>query len=96
MNIYLGGPLFTTSEQEFNRQLRDLLESSGHEVWLPQEHEPRERSAQAIFEADVAGLDFAEVVVANMGRSRSGLRHLLGMRLCVQEKAHHPFSHRFP
>ncbi len=66
MKIYLAGPLFTTAEQEFNRQLRDLLESSGHEVWLPQEHEPRERNGQAIFETNVAGLDGAEVVVANM------------------------------
>jgi nucleoside 2-deoxyribosyltransferase len=66
MKIYLAGPLFTTTEQEFNRQLRDLLERAGHEVWLPQEHEPRERSAKAIFEADITGLDSAEVVVANM------------------------------
>ena len=65
MKLYLAGPLFTTAEQEFNRQLRDRLESVGHEVWLPQEHEPRERSAQAIFEADVAGVEGAEVVVAN-------------------------------
>ena len=66
MKIYLAGPLFTTAEQEFNRQLRDALESAGHEVWLPQEHEPRQRSATAIFETDVAGLDAAEIVVANM------------------------------
>jgi nucleoside 2-deoxyribosyltransferase len=69
MKLYLAGPLFTTAEQEFNRQLRDRLESVGHEVWLPQEHEPRERSAQAIFEADVAGLEGAEVVLANMDGS---------------------------
>ena len=66
MKIYLAGPLFTSAEQEFNRQLRDSLEKHGHEVWLPQEHEPRERSAQAIFETDIAGLEAAEVVVANM------------------------------
>lgn len=66
MKIYLAGPLFTTAEQEFNRQLRDLLEKAGHNVWLPQEHEPRERTAQAIFEADVAGLDASDAVVANM------------------------------
>jgi nucleoside 2-deoxyribosyltransferase len=66
MKIYLAGPLFTTAEQQFNRHLRDLLEHASHEVWLPQEQEPRERSPQAIFETDVAGLDSAEVVVANM------------------------------
>jgi len=66
MKIYLAGPLFTTGEQEFNRQLRDGLEKAGHAVWLPQEHEPRERTAHAIFETDVTGLDVSEVVVANM------------------------------
>lgn len=66
MKIYLAGPLFTTAEQEFNRRLRDLLQNSGHDVWLPQEHEPRSRDARSIFETDLAGLDAAEVVVANM------------------------------
>jgi nucleoside 2-deoxyribosyltransferase len=66
MKIYLAGPLFTTAEQDFNRQLRDGLENAGHEVWLPQEHEPRERTARAIFATDVAGLDSSEAVVANM------------------------------
>jgi nucleoside 2-deoxyribosyltransferase len=69
MKIYLAGPLFTTAEQEFNRRLRGLLENAGHQVWLPQEHEPRERAAQAIFETDVSGLDSSEVVVANMDGS---------------------------
>ena len=66
MKIYLAGPLFTTAEQEFNRRLRDVLQNSGNDVWLPQEHEPRSRSARAIFETDLAGLDAADVVVANM------------------------------
>jgi len=66
MKIYLAGPLFTAAEQEFNRRLGDLLEGAEHEVWLPQEHEPRERSAKAIFETDVAGLNQAQVLVANM------------------------------
>ena len=66
MKIYLAGPLFTTAEQEFNRQLGSALLSAGHQVWLPQEHEPRERTAKAIFEEDVKGMDWAEVVVANM------------------------------
>ena len=66
MKIYLAGPLFTTAEQEFNRQLSCALQQAGHEVWLPQEHEPRERTGKAIFEEDVKGMDWAEVVVANM------------------------------
>jgi nucleoside 2-deoxyribosyltransferase len=66
MRIYLAGPLFTTAEQEFNRQLSSALQQAGHEVWLPQEHEPRERTAKAIFQEDVKGMDWADVVVANM------------------------------
>lgn len=66
MKIYLAGPLFTSAEQEFNRQLSSALRQAGHEVWLPQEHEPRERTAKAIFEEDVKGMEWAEVVVANM------------------------------
>ena len=66
MKIYLAGPLFTTAEQEFNQQLSSALQQAGHEVWLPQEHEPRERTARAIFQEDVKGMDWAEVIVANM------------------------------
>lgn len=66
MKIYLAGPLFTTAEQEFNRQLCAALQQAGHVVWLPQEHEPRERTAKAIFEEDVSGLHASDVIVANM------------------------------
>jgi nucleoside 2-deoxyribosyltransferase len=66
VKIYLAGPLFTTSEQEFNRQLSSALQTAGHEIWLPQEHEPRERTAQAIFDEDIGGMDWAEIIVANM------------------------------
>lgn len=66
MRLYLAGPLFTAAEQEFNRQLAAAFIKAGHEVWLPQEHEPRERTARAIFEEDVKGLDWSEVLIANM------------------------------
>lgn len=66
MKIYLAGPLFTAAEREFNRRLRDLLVRFGHDVWLPQEHEPQSRSARDIFLADIQGVDASEVVVANM------------------------------
>jgi nucleoside 2-deoxyribosyltransferase len=66
MRIYLAGPLFTAAERAFNRRLRDLLEKYGHEVWLPQEHEPRSQAARDIFLTDTEGLDSSDVVVANM------------------------------
>jgi nucleoside 2-deoxyribosyltransferase len=66
MKIYLAGPLFSTAEREFNARLALLLRESGHEVWLPQESEQRSMTARQIFEKDVEGVDWAEVVVANM------------------------------
>lgn len=66
MRLYLAGPLFSTAERDFNDALARDLRRRGHEVWLPQEHEQRSKSAKAIFTEDVAGIDWAEAVVANM------------------------------
>ena len=66
MKIYLAGPLFTTAERAFNARLAELLRAAGHEVFLPQECEERDGSARALFEQDVAGIEGADVVVANM------------------------------
>ena len=66
MKIYLAGPLFSTAEREFNARLAELLQRKGHEVWLPQAFEQRSVPAKQIFEKDVEGVDWAEVVVANM------------------------------
>jgi len=69
MRIYLAGPLFTAAERAFNARLRELLLAAGHEVWLPQDHEPRDKSATAIFREDVKGLEWSEILVANMDGS---------------------------
>ncbi len=66
MKIYLAGPLFTTAEREFNTRLAGLLRQRGHEVWLPQEIEQRDKTAAEVFRKDVEGVDWADVVVANM------------------------------
>ena len=64
--IYLAGPLFSLAEQGFNVELARFLESEGFEVWLPQEHEPRDKTARADLEMDVAAIDWADMVVACM------------------------------
>jgi nucleoside 2-deoxyribosyltransferase len=66
MRVYLAGPLFSAAEREFNLQLREILQRAGHQVWLPQEKEPRDRKARDIFLKDVEGIHWAEVIVANM------------------------------
>lgn len=67
--IYLAGPLFTSAERLWNAKLARELEVQGYDIFLPQEHEPRELTAKTIFEADVAGIDDADVVVGIMDGS---------------------------
>jgi nucleoside 2-deoxyribosyltransferase len=64
--LYFAGPLFSFAEQGFNAELARFLENHGFEVWLPQEHEPRTKTARAIFDMDVAAIDRADMVVACM------------------------------
>jgi nucleoside 2-deoxyribosyltransferase len=66
MRIYLAGPLFTAADRAFNIRLRDLLVAAGHEVWLPQEQEPCDSTALEIFRKDIEGMNWSEVLVANM------------------------------
>jgi nucleoside 2-deoxyribosyltransferase len=66
MKIYLAGPLFSTAERVFNARLAGLLREMNIEVWLPQESEQGSMSPRQIFEEDVQGIDWADVVVANM------------------------------
>jgi nucleoside 2-deoxyribosyltransferase len=66
MKIYLAGPLFKAAEREFNTKLATLLRQQGHQVFLPQEMEQRDKTARDIFNKDVEGIDWADVVVANM------------------------------
>lgn len=66
MKIYLAGPLFSAAERDFNARLTAVLRDMGHEVWLPQESEQETMTPKQIFDKDVEGIDWAEVVVANM------------------------------
>ena len=66
MKIYLAGPLFSTAEREFNARLAQELRQRGFEVFLPQESEQASMTPRQIFQEDVRGIDWADVVVANM------------------------------
>lgn len=66
MKIYAAGPLFSTAEINFNNDLAEQLRLHGHEVFLPQEHEQNASDPTAIFKSDVAGIDWADMVLANL------------------------------
>ncbi len=66
VKIYLAGPLFTSAEQEWNRQLAGMLRAYDHEIWLPQAFKPEPNTSENIFKKDLEGLDWCHAVVANM------------------------------
>jgi nucleoside 2-deoxyribosyltransferase len=63
MRLYFAAPLFTAAERTWNAAVTESLRSAGHEVFLPQEQEPG-RDGPGIFATDVAGIDWAEALVA--------------------------------
>ena len=65
MKLYFAGPLFSTPERVWNAEVADALRAAGHEVFLPQEQEAG-RDGPGIFATDVAGIDWADGLVAIM------------------------------
>ncbi|TAJ45483.1 nucleoside 2-deoxyribosyltransferase [Methanofollis fontis] len=66
--VYCAAPLFTAAEQGFNREVRDLLEASYYDVYLPQEagEDGAVRDpawGRALFDRHTAALRRADVVV---------------------------------
>lgn len=72
MKLYMAGPFFNSGDHEFNEKLAALLRTSfDHEVFLPQESEDNlraqeEKTPRAIFDSDVFGMDWAELMVADI------------------------------
>jgi nucleoside 2-deoxyribosyltransferase len=64
--LFLSGPLFTVAERDFNADLARFLEAQGFAVWLPQQRASGGRGAKAIFQSCVAGIEWADAVVACM------------------------------
>src|SRR3990167_1245277 len=69
MRIYLAGPLFSTSELQWNAILAQFLRRRGNDVYLPQESEGIFMTNAEIFKLDVVGIDQSNVVVANLDGS---------------------------
>jgi nucleoside 2-deoxyribosyltransferase len=65
VRIYFAGPLFSAAERSWNAELAAALRAAGHEVFLPQDQE-RGKPAAGIFATDVAGIDWADTLIAIM------------------------------
>lgn len=65
MKLYFAGPLFSAAERAWNLELVAALRAAGHEVFVPQDQEPG-KTAAGIFATDVAGIDWADALVAAM------------------------------
>ena len=65
MKLYFAAPLFSAAERDWNAALAAAIRAAGHEVYLPQENEPG-KTAPEIFAVDVAGVDWADCMVAVM------------------------------
>ncbi len=73
MKVFIAGPLFSQAEREFNLEVDKYLDKHGFETFLPQREvgdlwkRIRKRGRRAykiIYEADLQGLEKADVVVA--------------------------------
>jgi len=95
MKLYVAGPLFSAAERSWNEELAAALREAGHEVFLPQEQEPG-RDAPGIFGTDVAGIDWADALVAIMDGPDPDSGTALGMRLRLRQEADHPRPNRYP
>jgi nucleoside 2-deoxyribosyltransferase len=66
--VYLAAPLFSEAELDFNRMLRDVIKSSGFNVFLPQEDsnnvKDRDDRQSMIFSKNEAAIEKSDIIVA--------------------------------
>lgn len=66
--VYLAAPLFSEAELDFNRILRDQIEESGFNVFLPQEDsndmKERDNSQSIIFSKNQSAIEKSDLIVA--------------------------------
>jgi nucleoside 2-deoxyribosyltransferase len=64
MNIYLAGPLFTQAERDFLEDCARQLEAAGMQCFVPHRQQFDSLDPDTVYQADVAGVRGANVVVA--------------------------------
>lgn len=72
MKIYLGGPMFTAAEVQYNLGLASALRQAGHEVYCPNESEPindktrTDVTSRKIYEFDIEALEASNVYLCQV------------------------------
>lgn len=68
MRLYIAGPLFTPYHRAFHAENVRRLREAGHDCFVPQEQEHNAHEStsvpQQVFEVDLAGVQWANVLVA--------------------------------
>jgi hypothetical protein len=88
MRIYLGGPMFTRAEAEYNLRLASRLRNEGYSVYCPNESEPindkthTHVTARMIYEFDIAALMDANVLICQVSED-SGTNWEAGFMDCL-------------
>jgi len=66
--VYLAAPLFSDAECDFNRKIREELQSLGFKVFLPQEDsnniKDKTNRKKIIFNKNLNGIDNSDMIVA--------------------------------
>jgi len=67
-SVYLAAPLFSDAEREFNCRLRDEIEKTGMDVFLPQEDSNNVKDIKdrqhIIFSENLSAIDSSDIMVA--------------------------------
>ncbi len=67
MRIYLGGPMFTRAEADYNLALTSRLRNAGYSVYCPNESEPiNDKSLPAVSPETIYAFDIAALEEANL------------------------------
>jgi len=88
MKVYLGGPMFTLAEKEYNLRLAAKVRALGFDVYCPNESEPindKSRSditARKVYEFDIEALESSNVLLCQVSED-SGTNWEAGYMNCL-------------
>jgi nucleoside 2-deoxyribosyltransferase len=90
MRVYMGGPMFTLAEVEYNLRLAAKLRALGFDIYCPNESEPindKTRSditARRIYDYDIAELEASNVLLCQVSED-SGTNWEAGYMDCLSK-----------